>query len=44
METGACIDGPARDRPLSVYAIQVEGDDVLVSLEAPAAAREKITG
>jgi nitrite reductase/ring-hydroxylating ferredoxin subunit len=34
LETGACVDGPARDRPLSVYSVRVEGEEVFVSLEA----------
>ena len=34
METGDCIDGPARGIPLTVYPVRLEGDDVYVGVEA----------
>ncbi len=36
METGVCVDGPARDRPLTVYPIRLEGADILVSVDSAA--------
>ena len=37
METGAVMDGPAKD-PIPVYSVRLEGEDVLVSLDETSAA------